>query len=490
MMQGGDTTAGDGTGGSSIYGTTFDDEAFVLKHDGAGVLSSANAGPHTNSSQFFVLFGAAPWLDGKHVVFGKVVEGMEGGVARAAERVGSKGGTPRQKVVVVGCGIIGGEGVAGASAPAAASAFPAAADAAAPLDLDGDDASRARLRRLRGEGGGGRDSGGVVSARVPVRTAQDELREEEAEAEAAEKRAEEEAAAAAATTRATEEEGGEEEEEARAPREKVERGEGEAAAAPRGGGDDAPPPRPQQPPAAAAAATNPRAAKLELLRSKLAASRKANAGAVIAEKRREAAAAARSRTEADEEEDGGGGVPGFKAWNREAAAERAAECARLGIPLSKAHLLDRADAAEARLEKKKRAKGLPRAEVDDSAPESVAAAAAYERRMAQLPAATLAPSASAASAAPSSSSLAYGGVSRDSKEAVDRMAAELAAEGAGARVRKIQRAARGGGGGGGDVDAISRRNEDFNRKLGAKYGAAAAEIRANLERGTALPDNN
>ena len=501
MMQGGDTTAGDGTGGASIYGPTFDDEAFILRHDGAGVLSSANAGPHTNSSQFFVLFARAPWLDGKHVVFGRVVEGMEG-VARAAERVGTKGGAPRQKVVVVGCGVVGGggeEGVGPSSSKAAAASLPAgeekgslSEDAAAALD--GDDASRARLRRLRGEEAGkerGAAKGGVVSSPVPVRTAQDELREEEeaAKKEEEEEKEEEEAAAAAAATAAGCLE-------ARAPergKEEEERGE-EPTSPPSGDGGDDPRPQPRPlPPQPPAQPPGSRAAKLELLRSKLAALRKANAGAVIAEKRREAAEAARSRRAGGDEEEeggsggGGGGAPGFKAWNREAAAERAAECARLGIPLSKSHLLDRADAAEARLNKKKKRQTYYKPETEESAQESVAAAAAFERRMAQLASAPGLSSSSSASAA-----LAYGGRSRDSEEAVDRMARELAAEGARARARKIQRAAavKGGAGAGGDVDAISTRNEDFNRKLGAKYGAAAAEIKANLELGTALPDNN
>eukprot|EP00897_Mesotaenium_endlicherianum_P001963 jgi/Mesen1/1795/ME000014S01203 len=97
MAQGGDC-------GTSIYGQRFEDENFELKHKGRGILSMANRGPDTNNTQFFITFGDTPHLDGKHVVFGEVVEGLE--LLDEIEALGSSSGKTSEVVTIHDCGVL------------------------------------------------------------------------------------------------------------------------------------------------------------------------------------------------------------------------------------------------------------------------------------------------------------------------------------------------------------------------------------------------
>ena len=104
MAQGGDITKGDGTGGESIYGPSFPDEGgFAIKHTARGLLSMANCGKNTNNSQFFITFKAAPWLDGKHVVFGRVLEGIDAVMEMGRCKTGQND-RPAQQILIRDCG--------------------------------------------------------------------------------------------------------------------------------------------------------------------------------------------------------------------------------------------------------------------------------------------------------------------------------------------------------------------------------------------------
>ena len=104
MAQGGDFTMGNGTGGESIYGNKFNDENFTIKHTKPYLLSMANSGANTNGSQFFITFKSTPWLDGRHVVYGEVVEGSD--IVDALEKLGSNSGATSKTAIIADSGIL------------------------------------------------------------------------------------------------------------------------------------------------------------------------------------------------------------------------------------------------------------------------------------------------------------------------------------------------------------------------------------------------
>ncbi|KAE8538134.1 peptidyl-prolyl cis-trans isomerase [Cryptococcus gattii VGV] len=104
MLQGGDFTNHNGTGGKSIYGNKFADENFKLRHDRPFLLSMANAGPNTNGSQFFITTVVTSWLDGKHCVFGEVTSGQE--LVKKIESYGSDSGKPKAKITITASGTV------------------------------------------------------------------------------------------------------------------------------------------------------------------------------------------------------------------------------------------------------------------------------------------------------------------------------------------------------------------------------------------------
>ncbi|KAI8469464.1 MAG: hypothetical protein J3K34DRAFT_279920, partial [Monoraphidium minutum] len=452
MCQGGDFERGNGTGGESIYGETFEDENFVLRHDAPGILSMANAGPGTNGSQFFLCLAPCAWLDGKHVVFGRVVEGMS--IAKRMEACGSKSGRTSRPVAIADCGQLPGRLEALSKLRQEKEELEKLK--ADPTAVNPDDESLRRLQQIKQRLVGGKGAAAAAAAAA----AADDAGEERGQQQKRPREGEEEAGEAGQQQRRRGAPGGAEEEGGGGSG-----GEGEGGGG--GGGGDGVDPY---------AGMSARQRKLMELRQKLQKCRKENEHAVIAERKR------MQRAKGGDGDDAGDGTAGAKRrWYEEQQKKKAEELQRLGLDPSKAYMLESAEVAEAKFKKNEKketpfgwdsfnAKALynaytKRADKIEVDPE------AYRRAKAEKP-----------ELAGDADPLQYGKAAEVGEAGVDRMVNELNEQAAKRQEYSRRRAARADA----DVDFINPRNAHFNKKIERAYGNYSKDIKASLERGTAL----
>ncbi|KAG2496151.1 hypothetical protein HYH03_005753 [Edaphochlamys debaryana] len=508
MCQGGDFTAGDGTGGESIYGGKFDDErpGLAVKHDKPGILSMANAGPNTNGSQFFICTVPTPWLNGKHVVFGRVVEGMT--TVKRMEAVGQRSGKPSRRVIITDCGQLPSK--LQAALRVKAEKEEVAKLRADPNAINPDQESLSRLKALQAQAQAQAQaqqgtkkrpvavagSLGAVAAQLgflgeaggkegkKARRGKGKGRAA-AEGEAA---AEPESAAKEDAAAAEKGEGGKDGEAADEDKERATspaargRGASEEAAERPGpgpgseGGEEGAAGGGEEEEADPYAGMSAKQRKLMELRSRLQQCRKQNQHAVIAEKKR-----ARSPGAAQVPDDKSAGAQ--RKWFEEKQKRKAEELERLGLDPTQAHRLETAEAAALKYEKAEKKGGptgwgvfasenlyqayLKRAENVPYTQED------YEKAKAQDP-----------EFYRDADSMQYGKDPKLPAANVDKMVAELVDRDRKKDEFSRRRAYRDGA----DVDFINDRNAHFNKKIERVFGKHTAEIKANLERGTALPD--
>ena len=447
---------------NTLIQQTFADETFALRHDAAGILSMANAGPDTNGSQFFLCTAPCPWLDGKHVVFGRVVDGMS--VVKRMEAVGSKSGRTSRPVVIADCGQLAGRLEAVEKLQQRREELAALKAAPEAVDLDGE--AKRRLEALRQRQAGARGAG-TSGARQDQQEQQQQQRQQEDEDE--EQR---------------------QQQQQRGRGQQQQRGsgdDGEAGGSGRGGGGSGSGDEDGGGGAGGAgggaggaggdpyAGLSARQRKLMELRQKLSQCRKANEHAVIAERKREQRAKGADGDEADESSAGA-----KRRWFEEQQRRKAEELQRLGLDPSKAHMLESAEVAAAKAEKAKK-KDAPFGWDSFNAK---ALYNAYGKRVAKLdvdPEEYRRLKAARPDLAGEQDPLEYGKAPAVGEAGVDRMVAELNERAAARQEYSRRRAARAGDG----VDFINGRNAHFNKKLERAFGEHTKATKAALERGTA-----